>query len=115
MSLGECATAAEANDCVRWAREFWQAVQPHSNGPCTSTTRARTTKDRSRIRSAYGPEKYQRLVALKNKYDPTNLFRLKSEYKADPMNPTDSLRMQLSSGAAMLPALCLRAIGSVPR
>jgi hypothetical protein len=32
MSLGECATAAEANDCVRWAREFWQAVQPHSNG-----------------------------------------------------------------------------------
>ena len=29
-----------------------------------------------RIREAYGPEKYERLVALKNKYDPTNLFRL---------------------------------------
>jgi FAD/FMN-containing dehydrogenase len=24
----------------------------------------------------FGPEKYERLVALKNKYDPTNLFRL---------------------------------------
>jgi hypothetical protein len=29
-----------------------------------------------RIRAAYGAEKYQRLLALKEKYDPTNLFRL---------------------------------------
>jgi hypothetical protein len=115
MSLGECATAAEANDCVRWACEFWQAVQPHSNGTVYVNYPGQDDEGPERIRSAYGPEKYQLLVALKNKYDPTNLFRLKSEYKADPMNPADSLRMQLSSGAAMLPALCLRAIGSVPR
>jgi hypothetical protein len=29
-----------------------------------------------RIKAAYGAEKYERLVALKSKYDPTNLFRL---------------------------------------
>jgi hypothetical protein len=32
--------------------------------------------EEERIRAAYGAETYERLVALKNKYDPTNLFRL---------------------------------------
>jgi FAD/FMN-containing dehydrogenase len=32
------------------------------------------------IRAAYGPN-YDRLVALKNRYDPTNLFRLNPNIK----------------------------------
>ena len=32
-------------------------------------------EEESRVRSAYGGN-YERLVGLKNKYDPTNLFRL---------------------------------------
>jgi FAD/FMN-containing dehydrogenase len=32
--------------------------------------------EEDRIRAAYGAETYDRLVAIKNTYDPTNLFRL---------------------------------------
>ena len=34
-----------------------------------------------RVRAAYGAREYERLVALKNKYDPTNFFRLNQNIK----------------------------------
>ena len=37
-------------------------------------------EEATRIRAAYG-HGYERLVALKNKYDPTNLFRLNQNIK----------------------------------
>ncbi len=77
MSIGECATSAEAPSCVRWSREFWAAMQPYSTGSVyVNYLGQEADEGPDRIRAAYGTEKYQRLVALKNKYDPTNLFRL---------------------------------------
>lgn len=41
------------------------------------------TSDHSegKVKASFGPEKYERLVALKDKYDPTNLFRLNQNIK----------------------------------
>ncbi len=34
-----------------------------------------------RVKAAYGGPTYERLVALKNKYDPTNFFRVNQNIK----------------------------------
>src|SRR6266852_1925000 len=82
MSLGVCAEASEAEKCTRWAWEFWDAMQPWSTGGVYVNYLGREADEGSgRVEAAYGPEKYARLVALKNKYDPGNLFRLNQNIK----------------------------------
>jgi hypothetical protein len=62
--------AAERN--VGWVRDTWDAVRPFAK----ETVYVNYLGDEpERIRAAYGGETYDRLVALKRKYDPTNLFR----------------------------------------
>jgi len=68
--------AAKA-DNVRWVRALWDAMAPYSSGGVyVNYLGQEADEGAERVKSAYGPEKYARLVALKQKYDPTNLFRL---------------------------------------
>jgi FAD/FMN-containing dehydrogenase len=77
LSLGVCTDPAETETCIQWARECWDAMQPFSTGGVYVNYLGREADEGAeRIKAAYGPEKHQRLVALKNTYDPTNLFRL---------------------------------------
>ena len=77
LSLGVWAEPAEAKRCALWAREFWQAMQPFSTGGVyVNYLGLEIDEGTERLRAAYGTEKYQRLLALKEKYDTTNLFRL---------------------------------------
>jgi hypothetical protein len=58
---------------VEWVRTFFTAMTPYSLGVYVNFTNDESPEH---IReSAYGPEKWRRLVALKAKYDPTNFFR----------------------------------------
>jgi FAD/FMN-containing dehydrogenase len=86
MSLGVCADAAEAEKCIQWAREFWTAMQPWSTGGVYVNYLG--DEGTGRVEAAYGPEKYARLVELKNKYDPTNLFRLNQNIKPSQVQAT---------------------------
>jgi FAD/FMN-containing dehydrogenase len=66
---------AETEKNVEWARDFWEAMQPFTRD-AVYVNYMDIRDEANRIKAAYGAEKYERLVALKNKYDPTNLFRL---------------------------------------
>ena len=66
---------AEAEQNIQWTRGVWQAVQPYASGGVYVNYLEGGQEGADRIRAAYGPV-YDRLVALKAKYDPSNFFRL---------------------------------------
>jgi hypothetical protein len=70
---------AESENNIRWARDFWAAMRPFASEAAYVNYLDRGDEDR--IRAAYGADKYERLVTLKNKYDPTNIFRLNQNIK----------------------------------
>ena len=78
LNVGMWSDAAEDEKSIRWVRELWSAMQPFSSGVYVNYE---TDGEAEQVKAAYSPEKYERLVALKNKYDPTNLFRLNQNIK----------------------------------
>jgi FAD/FMN-containing dehydrogenase len=63
-----------------WARRFWSALEPHHTSVYVNFL---MEEGEGRIREAYGPEKYDRLKALKRKYDPDNFFRINQNIPPD--------------------------------
>ncbi len=63
----------ETEASIAWARAFYSAMERFSSsGPQVNFVNA----DEDRLRRVYGDAKYERLVALKDRWDPGNLFRL---------------------------------------
>ncbi len=82
LSLGICPDPADIGTVTRWARETWEAVQPFSQGGVyVNYLGPEAEEGRDRLVAAYGPEKYARLAALKQKFDPLNLFRFNQNIK----------------------------------
>jgi FAD/FMN-containing dehydrogenase len=55
-----------------WARRFLAALEPHRAGVYVNFLDS--DDDTARVREAYGDDTYRRLVAVKGKYDPENVF-----------------------------------------
>lgn len=64
--------AANAERHTAWVREGWNMLHPHSTGVYANFL---SDEGASGIAFAYG-ERLKRLTALKDRYDPTNFFRL---------------------------------------
>jgi FAD/FMN-containing dehydrogenase len=63
---------------IEWARAYWDALHPYSAGGAYVNFMMEEGQDR--IKATYG-DNYDRLVAIKNKYDPTNLFQVNQNIK----------------------------------
>jgi FAD/FMN-containing dehydrogenase len=62
------------NDAIStWAKTYWQALHPYSAGGAYINMMMEEGQDR--VKAAYR-DNYDRLVEIKNTYDPTNLFRV---------------------------------------
>lgn len=79
QSAWEDAAANDAN--IEWARAVAEAMEPFTTGQgYVNHLGPEAMEGAARLRLAYGLH-YERLVALKNQYDPTNLFRLNANIK----------------------------------
>jgi FAD/FMN-containing dehydrogenase len=82
-STWESPSDSEKN--IQWTRELWEMMRPFL--VTDSYVNYVSDEGDTFARAAYGPN-YDRLVALKDKYDPTNLFRMNHNIK-----PTQAARM----------------------
>lgn len=62
---------AQSAEVAEWTRNAWKRIEPHTHGFYVNEY----NDDANRVSTTYGAN-YDRLVALKTKVDPGNLFRL---------------------------------------
>lgn len=58
---------------TEWARDYWEAIHPHSAGGAYINMMMEEGQDR--VKASYR-DNYDRLAEIKAKYDPANLFRV---------------------------------------
>ena len=69
---------SDDESCIAWARDFHQATEPFSQGVYVNFL---SDEGEDRVKDAYTDSVWKRLVQLKDKYDPTNMFCLNQNIK----------------------------------
>lgn len=75
---GRWGEATQDEKCMSWAREFFKVSAPYASGGVY--VNFMTADESGRVAAAYGPN-YERLIQLKNKYDPENIFHYNQNIK----------------------------------
>ncbi len=69
---------ANKEKITSWTKQYWEALHPYSAGG--AYVNFMMDEGEERIKATYG-DNYGRLVTIKNKYDPNNLFRVNQNIK----------------------------------
>ena len=69
---------ANNNRVIDWARKYWDALHPYSAGG--AYVNFMMEEGEQRVKDTYR-DNYERLAAIKAKYDPKNLFRINQNIK----------------------------------
>lgn len=77
--IGEWQTPEESDSELAWVKAWGEMIEPFKIAGAPLTFRADTGDEH--VRRSFGEAKYARLVALKDQYDPDNLFRLNQNIK----------------------------------
>ena len=72
---------ANAEKITNWCKDYWDALHPYSMGGAYSNFMMEEGQDR--VRASY-KQNYDRLVKIKTKYDPNNIFRVNQNIQPVP-------------------------------
>jgi FAD/FMN-containing dehydrogenase len=67
---------ADDERAIGWTRDAWAEMRDYSNGASYLNFPGQGEEGETLLRASYGSDNYNRLVEIKTKYDPTNMFRL---------------------------------------
>jgi FAD/FMN-containing dehydrogenase len=81
IMIGMWSEAGDDERAIGYVRRYWNAMQPFASGGFYPNYDADTGA--GQVSSAYGSTRQERLVALKNKYDPQNFFRLNQNIRPE--------------------------------
>jgi len=82
LSIDTSWTDAADNDrAISWTKDFWEQMRGDSNGSVYLNFASNGDDTEAIMRASYGDANYERLVDVKMKYDPENLFHLNQNIK----------------------------------
>jgi FAD/FMN-containing dehydrogenase len=76
--IGQWLDPMEADQHIQWVRDCWGALEPHATGGVYVNHLG--ADEPERVRAAYG-HNYDRLIQVKQTYDPTNFFRMNQNFR----------------------------------
>ena len=91
---------ADNDAVIGWSRTVWKEMQQYSTGGLYVNFAGLGEEGEALVQAAYGQVNYERLVALKNQLDPSNMFRLNQNVRPRGVTSTSEGSTQTDARSA---------------